>query len=424
MPQVRFFEVWKHPDGMRNTRNGLLLYEDFDDWLTLKGDFAVELKEGLLLDPRQMLLRVVTCENVGSPHSLGHSQAFFERLRDNFNLLETTEEAFINNNGAFSSSSLRNATSQEIESLSLVIKVPYWVRGCEALSMHHDSKAGSTRVFMLWITDTNHRELVDFLRSQSDKTAYEDPLLLPSWVLRNHRRAAEAYRAKIDQSLLNIEHQIGYALPGLLHYKPSKPQAQSSLVEGNGFEDIVRRLHASLTELGALAMEANFGKELGAFLKKLAGAGDFGLRSISATQSESLLHLVDLNTNLYSTMAAQVAVLKERVQSHINLTFSLIAQEENKLSRTVAANSKRDSAAMKTIAVVTMFFLPPTFVATLFSMSMFNWGTEGSGAGLTSAYFWVYWAVAIPLTFLVVLVWRVWWKWEEKRYLPDMSRTK
>lgn len=41
----------------------------------------------------------------------------------------------------------------------------------------------------------------------------------------------------------------------------------------------------------------------------------------------------------------------------------MIAQEENRLSRTVAENSKRDSAAMKTIAILTMFFLPPTFVA-------------------------------------------------------------
>jgi nitrate reductase NapE component len=56
--------------------------------------------------------------------------------------------------------------------------------------------------------------------------------------------------------------------------------------------------------------------------------------------------------------------------SHLNQTFSLIAQEENKISRSVAIDSaqiavatKRDSSAMKTIALITILFLPSTFVA-------------------------------------------------------------
>jgi hypothetical protein len=50
--------------------------------------------------------------------------------------------------------------------------------------------------------------------------------------------------------------------------------------------------------------------------------------------------------------------------------FSLISQEENRISRSVAEDSsavavaaKRDSSAMKTIAVLTTVFLPATFVA-------------------------------------------------------------
>jgi Mg2+ and Co2+ transporter CorA len=51
-------------------------------------------------------------------------------------------------------------------------------------------------------------------------------------------------------------------------------------------------------------------------------------------------------------------------------TFSLIAQDENRIARRVAEESaqvsiaaKRDSAAMKSISLLTMVFLPPTFVA-------------------------------------------------------------
>jgi len=51
----------------------------------------------------------------------------------------------------------------------------------------------------------------------------------------------------------------------------------------------------------------------------------------------------------------------------------LIAQDDNNISRSVAeysaaiaVSTKRDSTAMKTIAVLTTVFLPPTFVAVSF----------------------------------------------------------
>jgi len=76
----------------------------------------------------------------------------------------------------------------------------------------------------------------------------------------------------------------------------------------------------------------------------------------------------------------------------------------------IAAATKRDSSAMKTIAVMTMAFLPATFLAALFAFPALEWERkihiEMDGFGL-------YWAVAIPATAMVFLVWtliteRVW----------------
>ncbi|KAF2735556.1 hypothetical protein EJ04DRAFT_491412 [Polyplosphaeria fusca] len=90
----------------------------------------------------------------------------------------------------------------------------------------------------------------------------------------------------------------------------------------------------------------------------------------------------------------------------------------------IAVASKRDSAAMKTIAVLTIVFLPPTFVATFFSMTLFNWTPQTPGDRITSKYFWVYWVVAIPLTALVLIIWRLWWTMEEKRYRHDLRKAR
>ena len=58
---------------------------------------------------------------------------------------------------------------------------------------------------------------------------------------------------------------------------------------------------------------------------------------------------------------------------------------------------------MKTIAVLTMFFLPAAAVAALFSMPFF----EVTASGIRSKDFHVYWAVTIPLTIVVMGFWFV-----------------
>jgi hypothetical protein len=52
-------------------------------------------------------------------------------------------------------------------------------------------------------------------------------------------------------------------------------------------------------------------------------------------------------------------------------------------------------------------------------MTMFDWGATDE---VVSSYFWVYWAVTIPLTILVVVGWRLWWGWEERNYQRDLGQ--
>jgi Mg2+ and Co2+ transporter CorA len=74
-------------------------------------------------------------------------------------------------------------------------------------------------------------------------------------------------------------------------------------------------------------------------------------------------------------------------------------------TRKLAVESKRDSASMKTIAIVSMVFLPWTFLATFFTMPMFDWNMP-AGKNVSSRSFWVYWTAAGPLTLLVLAIWQ------------------
>ncbi|RHZ47723.1 uncharacterized protein CDV56_104086 [Aspergillus thermomutatus] len=87
--------------------------------------------------------------------------------------------------------------------------------------------------------------------------------------------------------------------------------------------------------------------------------------------------------------------LSERLRNEINLAFNLVSQ--------------KDSAMMKTVAVVSMVYLPGTFISGLFGTNFFNLsGNDGSQSWIMSGNFWLYWAITLPLTFATVAVWASW----------------
>ena len=56
---------------------------------------------------------------------------------------------------------------------------------------------------------------------------------------------------------------------------------------------------------------------------------------------------------------------------------------------------------MKTIAIMTMVFLPATFFAALFSIPSLDWHQSK----VVQDKFWIYWVVTLPSTVAVFLVW-------------------
>lgn len=89
-----------------------------------------------------------------------------------------------------------------------------------------------------------------------------------------------------------------------------------------------------------------------------------------------------------------------------------------------ARSTYRDSSSMKTLAIVTMFFLPGNFVSAMFSMPMFEWteinpASSYIGVGLLPQFS-LYWAITIPLT-LVTFMLYFGWLWRLKRDLADST---
>lgn len=90
---------------------------------------------------------------------------------------------------------------------------------------------------------------------------------------------------------------------------------------------------------------------------------------------------------------------------------------------------------MKALAVITAIFLPGEFLGTLFGMSMFDWlgpdeeDNDSSGpmtdqvkVNRFGENFWYYWATVIPLTLLILFVWRAWWVTQDRYFRRHLSQ--
>ncbi|OGM44099.1 hypothetical protein ABOM_007270 [Aspergillus bombycis] len=127
-------------------------------------------------------------------------------------------------------------------------------------------------------------------------------------------------------------------------------------------------------------------------------------------------HVKDVHRQLYLTSKGIRATklrcisLSERLQNEINLAFNIVSQRNNEASVQMAQSALVDNTMMKTVAIVSLVYLPGTFVSGIFGMNFFNFDTTESGAMVwaLSDNFWLYWLVTIPLTLTTMAVWLLW----------------
>lgn len=113
----------------------------------------------------------------------------------------------------------------------------------------------------------------------------------------------------------------------------------------------------------------------------------------------------DIAMNLVSVIfkSAPLPSCYSRVDSQ--QVFNLVTQQDSETNMSIAQATKNDSAAMKTIAALTMIFLPATAVSSFFGMAFFN----GQGGGFTvTSDWWLFLVSTIPITVALFLVWLNW----------------
>jgi hypothetical protein len=188
----------------------------------------------------------------------------------------------------------------------------------------------------------------------------------------------------------------------------------------NATEDgeINARLYDSLTDLGRMSSRIEvllfFGNEL-------------------KTQLQDLQAVVPAQVKLYHVLSREVAntarrleidktelsFAKARLQGKFAILHNLINQRDSRISANIAMACRSDSRAMRTIAFLTLIFLPTTFVSAIFSTTIFDFQgwhsgstadlvTNSTSGDVVSKGWWIYTVCCVTLTLVTVGAWYVW----------------
>ncbi|KAI1453897.1 hypothetical protein F4805DRAFT_478076 [Annulohypoxylon moriforme] len=131
--------------------------------------------------------------------------------------------------------------------------------------------------------------------------------------------------------------------------------------------------------------------------------------------SSSLKQRVRAQLILCKMMQPDLDAISAKIQARHRMIDTMFNTMMAEISYSSVEQARRDSSSMKAIAAVTLVFLPATFIAAIFSMSMFNW-LAGQTEGAVSHRLWIFFIISVPLTVAVLLIWRIMYKRGQREY--------
>lgn len=348
----------------------------------------------------------------------------FQQIQDSWNLHPRTIEIFLSNNGVFTT-----FHSSSSERTALLLKVANSrSTGFDCVSVTCDPSRRTTYVLYHHLED----EAFVFATLLSTPERCIDLHFFVAALYRSHHQHIETHRNTIDDAIQGIERQTGFGNPGRL----ISSKRRASLDKYPIFTDpksTMKQLSYCQTDLAIVGHVARCCLDCGEWLVRVIDERllseqppQYGrerrngseLHQLDQQSSESLAAVrlmirqdVEYVRKRTVMLLSQVQQMRERAQSQTTFILNIVTQSDAEYTAAIAMDGKRDGIAMKTIAILGIVFLPGTFMATLFSINMFDWGDADSGetSSLTvSPSMWIYWAITVPLTLLTFLVWVFW----------------
>ena len=128
----------------------------------------------------------------------------------------------------------------------------------------------------------------------------------------------------------------------------------------------------------------------------------------NATTSTNVIYALRYRIMMFQSTQLRLRSLEKRMTNIISLSFNLVTQKDSRVMQ-------NDSYAMKTIAVLTLLFLPAAGIGTIFSMPFFkvDFQNNANKELEVARSFWIFWVVTLPITATLFVTW--WWTYRRAR---------
>ncbi|KAF2470260.1 uncharacterized protein BDR25DRAFT_303806 [Lindgomyces ingoldianus] len=297
------------------------------------------------------------------------------------------------------------------------------------LALSHGLETGRTCGILLGCSDAQ----TDFIVMQLESCASFawHPLLLPCLFTEYHHNLLSGEAAKLWGQLLRVETvsgQTGAPAKDLSMYDDSEFADTTNSILG-----VVQLATAWESNTHALLLGVDVIKDGLAGIKKAAPDDRSGaVKRVTEMLSEHL----ELTAHKSKVVLSDLQYITARAQAQTNAVYNLLARQGNlvgqriaaqsldtsEASRQVAVATKRDSSAMKAIAILTMTFLPGTYISTFFAAPFLDFSTP-SRLPLPRPTFWLYWAVTAPSTVFIVSVYLLYAALIKRRHKQEDKKT-
>ncbi|EXJ54148.1 hypothetical protein A1O7_09485 [Cladophialophora yegresii CBS 114405] len=304
----------------------------------------------------------------------------------------------------------------------LMVKFPFGPFSNGSLFMCHSLTTGHTTCI---ISATRAQILANrFLDVFTHSRSSSPYAFIPAALLLEHLRTAnDNDRNDIDQCVCRIENRSGVSL----HNFGSRTRAKIG-----EYALLQRELHMQDALIVMAEHCFSFHAKCAAFVvaEELSFADLLPARQVNndrgptgQQQADYVRASLALNASMSSWTLEQLRALEKRLKVQLRVIDSTISTTDALTMIRLARASRSDSNTMKAITVLTMVFLPATFVCSLFSMGFFDFA-GATDAGLEGTHrrtmrvagtFWIYFAVAVPLTILVLGICAAWLQWSARQ---------
>ncbi|KAI3528435.1 hypothetical protein CSPX01_16231 [Colletotrichum filicis] len=396
-------------DGEEPTSQALYTKENWERWFSFSQSSSpdwMDLKPGLC---------VILCsrappmsEAPGRIQYLPFTGNTWKRITREFHVSRNIKRTIARLVPCFSSAREDDATSGHLK-MSFSARMSSSLPDDLAMSATYIPSTGTTFAVVYGCNDDQMRIIESKVR-RAGKQAFH-PLMMPGIFEELERaRLVERVEDLLDDFTLRSEKLETHPWSPDADTDGSKAQQHLSLcVKSQSLMDQIRMAKRQLTK---------FSKEIDIItteLESLSGVEYIHKSEPRATEMaklgtkmknrvDDIMIEYDDKIDECQMMICNTSLAMQTVWNHIARQDSKTNTKMSKANAAIAVQTKVESAQMRTIALLTMIYLPLSSVAAIFSMDMFNWEAV-EGQSMVSKHIWLFAVLAVGLTLLTLAAW-------------------